>query len=119
MKLIDTSYFYDVILSKDQALVLDSYVLDLTLYELGNVLWKHYKKLKTISKSDYLTFQNSILDLSLNVIRFDQCDFSAISSLADRFNLTFYDSAYVFYAKKYRLDLLTHDSLMKEAFEKI
>lgn len=118
MKLIDTSYFYDVVLSKDQTLVLDSYVLDLTLYEIGDVLWKHYKKLKTISKSDYLTFPHSISDLSLNVIRFDQCDFPAISSIVDRFNLIFYDSAYVFYAKKYRLEILTHDQLVKEAFEK-
>ncbi|MBI5223357.1 type II toxin-antitoxin system VapC family toxin [Candidatus Micrarchaeota archaeon] len=119
MKLIDTSYFYDQLIAEDSSLQFDSCILDLTLYELGNVLLKHYKKLKTISYDDYAQFQNYLLDLNLNIIRVDQADFAGISKTAENLGLTFYDASYAYYAKKFNIELMTSDKSLLEAFKKL
>ncbi len=76
MKLIDANALYDRIVTEDESLFFDSCILDLILYEVGNVLWKHCKNLKTISFKEYQLFNNSISDLPLNLIRIDLTDFS-------------------------------------------
>ena len=72
--LFDASSIMNIIrhLKKDAAKVLrDNYVLDLTVYEVGNSIWKEAVLLKHLMESDALTMYKDMLKIfsHMNIIK--------------------------------------------------
>ena len=93
-------------------------ILDLTLYETGNSLWK----LKTIHgklSADEATSLLSVaakLSRHMTVLDASEADLPLILGMAFRERASFYDSAYVHLARQRAFELVTDDArLMKMA----
>ncbi len=112
MKIHDCSVFFEKISEKKPDL--SAFILDLTIYEFGNVVLKHHAKLNKIDKKEAAALLKIISNWK-NFIYINQKDSEDIYTLAHRIGLTFYDAAYVFYAKKYGAVLETAD---KELYSK-
>ncbi|BCS93086.1 Exonuclease VapC9 [Metallosphaera sp. J1] len=83
------------------------YILDLTVYEIGNVLWKD-SKISNKIKDPVETMENF-----LNIIKkfnlISKIDYVKVLKIAIERDLTFYDSAYVYVAEENNLTLITYD----------
>ncbi len=106
MKIYDTSFILNEIRngSADQ----NNYILDLTFYETGNVLYKRVKLIKDLSKDEAQSVA-SVMNQWPKVISVGQEYIFQILDISCELNITFYDAAYVFTAKKFDAELLTSD----------
>lgn len=93
-------------------------ILDLTLYEIGNTIWKInklYKKgdrntvLESIEQAYYLTSL-----MNIHVIENRQMYISIMEN-AFQYNLTYYDAAYLAAAQRHKLALVTEDKKLAKA----
>jgi len=90
----------------------DKVTLDLTRYELGNVVWKECALNKLISPEEAV---NKAKDLAkiLEVTKVDKVesseDFERTMRLATELKLTFYDAVYLYIARSKGLTLITED----------
>ncbi len=109
--LLDTSALYPLAKSWRHAydIVSRSAVLDLTLYEVGNAVWKEYVLGLLANYKKVVENLTQVLQL-MTIIRIAPRDIPYIEELALRHKLTFYDASYVYYARKLGLKLLTNDS---------
>jgi predicted nucleic acid-binding protein len=129
--LLDASAFYPAVLEPHRfaSLLADAAILDLTVYEVGNagLVMARRKLLK-----NYRAFINAVKRLAslLEIIRIDLKDVPEIAAIAEETGLTFYDAAYVHYARKTGKLLVTNDKeiirkardiaiTVKEALEKL
>jgi len=108
--LLDTSALYPLIIRLREKLLLYEnrfVILDLTIYEIGNTIWKEYKR-------------GSIKDLALVVDMFKEIiknleklnigqKILEVLEIAKKNNITFYDASYIYVAKEYKLKLVTED----------
>ncbi|MFA5382760.1 MAG: type II toxin-antitoxin system VapC family toxin [Candidatus Micrarchaeia archaeon] len=118
MYIYDSSAFYELIKTKD--LNTENFILDLTFYEVGNILWKYctlLKKKTEFCKKDLENICN-ILENWERVIRIYPLDTQYILEIAIKNKLTFYDAAYIYLAKKYSTGLLTCDKKLYVASKK-
>lgn len=94
--------------------------LDLALYELGNVVWKEYALRKSMGKEEAIRRVNdlsSVLRL-MDTMTIALADLSGVMKVAVEWNLTFYDSSYLYIAKKLGATLVTEDDeLLRKAKE--
>jgi predicted nucleic acid-binding protein len=112
MIIYDSSAFFDCLL--DKSVNTGYYILDLTYYEIGNVVLKHLKKLKTIDEEQ----ANSLIDITgnwNNVLFVQRNDLQEIFKIASKLEITYYDATYVYFTKKHNAALKTSD---KELYEK-
>ncbi|RLE80709.1 MAG: hypothetical protein DRJ52_05800 [Thermoprotei archaeon] len=96
------------------------HVLDLTVYEAGNSLWKMSTLLKITSLEDAIEIIEVLKELTrkklIKPIYFNELDLLGITELAARENTTFYDSSYIVASKKLNATLVTEDKeLIKKA----
>ena len=93
----------------------ESYVLDLTGYEIRSILTKgndgHIRGLKREFILD-LTKEIQKVVANIRVIRLKTLDLAEIMKLSLSTGLTFYDASYVFYCKFHQKALLTEDKEM-------
>ena len=118
--LFDANALLDL-LKRGRDVIKNQYVLDLTIYEIGNAIWKEVNLFKTISGDDAKELMESIgiILQNMNVIRI-RGDLKEILEIAIKENLTFYDASYLYYAKRMNLTLVTNDKkLFKAAKGKI
>lgn len=116
MIVYDASAFFERILKKN--LDLRGFILDLSLYEIGNVVLKHYSKLKKLDKKE----SESILKISSNwknLIYIHANDLNRIFDLALNTETTFYDASYIYFSKKYEATLETCDKNLYEKASKV
>ncbi len=89
------------------------YVLDLTIYEVGNALWKLTALRKTMSLDDAIEMLSVTMELAkhgiVNVARFDSLEMKRVLEIAFMERLTFYDASYIVTAEKLRAYLATED----------
>jgi len=111
--LLDASALYPLVLKLGERILSYSNlfaILDLTVYEVGNAIWKEYRKGRI--KDPVLIsrmFEEVIGDmkrLSMDV------DVSGVQEAAVKESLTFYDAAYVYVARKHGLKLVTEDKML-------
>jgi predicted nucleic acid-binding protein len=99
------------------------YGIPLTFYEIGNSIWKLHVLLRKISQveADSLTELSLRLFDRLEIVSLGTTDAVGIERLAASHRMSFYDSSYIYAAKKNRLALITDDEkLAKNAnMEKI
>ncbi|EQD59283.1 PilT protein domain protein, partial [mine drainage metagenome] len=109
-----TLFFFD---SEDRVknIMRESFILDLTGYELGSVLTKgndgHIKGLKNETIIGLVREIEKIIS-NIKVIRLSPTHIYEIMALSVSTGLTFYDASYVFYSKNLSLALLTDDREM-------
>mgnify|MGYP000123676372 CR=1 FL=1 len=113
--LIDTSALYPLILTLRDKILLHTdilFALDLTIYEVGNALWREYRRgrIKNL-KTTVPLFQEALN--SINTLKIDNID--EVLKIAIDKNITFYDASYIYVAEKTGLKLVTED---KEILEK-
>ena len=100
--------------------LLEGSTIPLAYYELGNALWRECFLLKRISQKEakkLLRTMYAILQ-SMDVASLDKEDEgNAVLDTACRFNITFYDSAYLAEAHKSKKTLVTDDKKLAKAAE--
>ena len=113
--LIDASALLDLIKRKKKE-ILNQYILDLTIYEIGNAIWKETYLFKTLTKEEALNFMKNFANIKskLKIITI-QNDLKEIMNTAIEEKLTFYDAAYLYFAIKNKLTLITNDKKLYEA----
>ena len=120
MYLLDTSALYPLI-RKLRENILDYSdkltILDLTLYELGNTLWKEWKRglIKDINKVTLMA--EEILKI-LNKVSIQPKEIKSILKIALENDLTFYDSSYIYMAEKYNYKLVIKDNKILKTYNK-
>ena len=112
-KLYDASAFLNLLLnegSKSLSILPGQTVLDLTLYELGNGIWRIQYLQKKITKEEACSLLDSCIQVmsSMNVLDVDGLE-NQVKEIASDNGQSFYDSAYLAVAKKYGLELVTDD----------
>ena len=109
--LLDTSALYPIILEpyKYTSILEDSAILDLTLYEIGNAALVSWRR--GLLRS-YIGFMKSVTKAAriLEIIRLGTGDIEGIARVAEETGLTYYDSAYVYAARRLGLVLVTEDT---------
>lgn len=93
----------------------------LAYYELGNALWRECLLLKRISFDEAkksLNLMYSILE-HIEVAPLDAEKGTEVLDTACKFNITFYDSAYLVEAKRAGKTLVTDDDRLAKAAEKL
>ena len=116
MLLYDSSAFFELL--KSNELDYDAFLTDLNFYEIGNVLWKHKNILKELTEADVKKISKVLIDWN-NLIRIDsESDFEKILEIALKQSITFYDSTYIHFAKKFGLKLITYDKKLDKAAKK-
>jgi predicted nucleic acid-binding protein len=119
-RLFDTSALLNIMIrngSRVPKLLRSQSILDLTMYEAGNVIWKLAYLQKRITPQQACKILESFLLLKQNmrVLGTDGME-EKIKNLSLDTGLTFYDSAYVVAAEQAGLVLVTDDdSLAKPA----
>lgn len=105
----------------DDALVIlsEGSTIYLAYYELGNALWRESFLLKRISKEEAelsLRFMYDVLK-KMHIASLDSTPGTSVLDSACKFNLTFYDSAYLTEAKRSDKTLVTDDKKLVRAAE--
>ncbi len=108
--MLDTSALYPLVTELREKLLDYSdvlAVLDLAFYEMGNVLWKEYRRGKIRDLAAVAEFFEEVL-MTLQIMRVPT-NLAEILKLAVNHGLTFYDASYIYVAQHYGLKLVTED----------
>jgi predicted nucleic acid-binding protein len=98
----------------------NSLILDLTVYEVGNALWKESTLAKYLTPQEAKTLEKVaqiILSRTDKILNQD-VTFQQIMEIAKTENLSFYDSSYIYFAKQKNIKLITEDQTLKEKAQK-
>ena len=120
--LFDANAIYNLIRENpDDAvdILTEGSTIHLAYYELGNALWRECFLLKRISMEEAdksLCFMYEILQ-RMQIASLDIESGRQVLDAAGKFNLTFYDSAYLTEAKKSNTPLVTDDKKLAKAAE--
>jgi len=99
----------------------DKFTLDLALYELGNVIWKECVLRNAFSSEDAIANIKKLAKI-MGIMKIEKLnteeDVAEAMKLATKLKLTFYDSSYLYVAKKLNLTLITEDMELKNKAEK-
>lgn len=96
----------------------NEYLLDMTLYEIGNAVWKIYKLLRKPDKDKAIESIEQVHRLTALMIKQEARNMHAYISIMDnafQYNLTYYDSAYLTTAQQLKLTLVTEDEQLAKA----
>ena len=118
---LDASALYPLLLSLKESILEYSglfTVLDLTLYEVGNTIWKEHRKGRVRNPAKVARLFQEMLGF-LPITRMDAGDLGKILDLALRENLTYYDAAYLYAARIKKAKLVTEDRELLEFPESI
>jgi predicted nucleic acid-binding protein len=122
--LFDSNIIYKLIREQPQTAVeklVKGTTIYLAYYELGNALWRECLLLKRISIEEAeksLDLMYSILE-RMQVASLDNETGSKVLDTAYKFNLTFYDTAYLIEAKKSDKILVSDDIKLAKAAENL
>jgi predicted nucleic acid-binding protein len=83
-------------------------ILDLTIYEIGNIIWKEYKRGK-IKHSVLVMKMFEEIIRNMKKLSSNQ-EMLEIFDVAVKNNITFYDASYIYIARKHGLKLVTEDA---------
>lgn len=121
-RLFDASALIDVIIGEDDAeggisVVFNEVLLDLTMYEAANALWK-IAVAQDLLSDDELQDAINILDRLDREVQFESAtgvELDRTMRIARRDGLTFYDASYLSIAERDGLSLVTEDTALRNA----
>jgi predicted nucleic acid-binding protein len=98
----------------------NNYILDLTIYEVGNAIWRMHALLKKLSEEDVSSLMSVTADLTKRMEKMSILGLNLLQTieLAVREKITFYDAAYVTASKMKRLVLVTDDMTLARVASK-
>ncbi len=90
------------------------HILTLTLYEIGNALWKEAVLLDNITLNEAISLLNQITKIRriLNVT--EPQDTQLVIRVADKLKITYYDSSYIVAAYELNTVLVTDDNRLRK-----
>ncbi len=113
--LFDASSMLQIIKNLDEQktvrLLTDSYVLDLTKYEVGNAIWKQHALRHTVNEKEFYQLLElfSTIFPKAKVVAVEDGELRNVAEIAAKERATFYDSSYIVCAKRWDLTLVTED----------
>ncbi len=111
--LVDASAFYPLAFTEGgEHILVNSYILDLTVYEVGNIIWKRVRR-GLVKVEEAIASMENLFEL-VEILRIDPTDIREIETLAIEQGLTFYDSAYLYYSEREDLMLVTEDQKLAD-----
>jgi len=111
--IFDTSSIFEALIRENVRVLSNNYTVEIARYELGNILWRRIL-LGDLDEEEYVRLANLIkMTLKLLKIIDIECHETEILKMAKKFKITFYDSAYVFFAKTKKIPLVTEDEKLK------
>ncbi len=120
--LFDSNVLYKLIReSPDKALdkLIEGVTISLAYYELGNALWRECRLLKRISIEEAKKSLSLMYAMLARIPTVAIDNGNEILETAHKFNLTFYDSAYLVEARKNSKILVTDDNKLAKAAENL
>lgn len=118
-RLYDASAMLNLILnegSKSLSILSGHAILDLTMYDLGNGIWKFLYLQKKITKTEACDLLDVCLKLRSNMKVLDIKGLEEeIKEISSDCGQSFYDSSYLALAKKHNLELVTDDKKLLNA----
>ena len=105
---------------KKLAIVDESRVLDLTIFEIGNTLWKESELLKSLSSEEVDKVVKTVVRVlaALESVQVNLEELEEVLAIARSEKLTFYDSSYLYVAKKSGFILVSNDGKLFRAAKK-
>lgn len=95
-----------------------NYILTLTIYEVGNALWRETKLLKRLTEDDAVEILKAVLALTKFMQILEPEDPIEVLVKSNIMEATFYDTAYVITALRENLVLVTDDERLAAKIEK-
>lgn len=105
--LFDASVIFPLLKYIDELDFENSYILKLTLYEVGNAIWKESYIHKRIDEP--LELSNLLYNIIKKFNIIDDLPLRDVLEIGLKYGLTYYDSSYVFASIRYKLKLVTND----------
>jgi predicted nucleic acid-binding protein len=98
----------------------NSLILDLTVYEVGNAIWRESSlaKFLTAEEAKMLEKVAQIILSRTDKILNEDITFQKIMEIAKTEGLSFYDSSYIYFAKQKNIKLITEDQTLKDKAQK-
>lgn len=112
--LFDASSIFEALIRGNIKILNNNYTVEIARYELANILWRRRILVGDLNDEEYTHLANLIkMTLKLLNITDIECHETEILKIAKEFKITFYDSAYVFFAKTKKIPLVTEDEKLK------
>lgn len=96
-------------------------VLDLTLYEVGNALWKLSTLRGKISAAEADSLQSVLVRTAtshMNLVRVSEVDHISVSRLARTEKISYYDASYISAAVEKKREIITDDARLAKIASK-
>ena len=109
--LLDASAVYPLILNLRERIIKFKdflVILDLTIYEIGNAIWKDYRRGRISNPSIVARLFIEVLK-ELKRLSIGSNEITDVLQIAIENNLTFYDASYLYVVKRYGLKIVTQD----------
>jgi predicted nucleic acid-binding protein len=121
-KLFDTSALINIIINKGSGTLRslrEQFILDLTIYEAGNTIWRLVNLERKITSAQACSLLDSFLRLAqyMQVLTIHDME-EGVKELAIQKDLTFYDASYLAVAEKNSFVLVTDDERLAKVATK-
>jgi len=122
-KIFDASAIINIIIRKGPEslkLTKGQNILDLTIYEVGNSIWRLTYLDRKITNAQACSLLDSFLRLTqqMQILRIDDIEKEHAKEISLKEGLTFYDSAYLVLAKDKNSMLVTDDATLRRVASK-
>lgn len=115
-RFFDVSSIFEIAKQADASPLIDGYTLYLTVYELGNILWKHTTLTNSLSVDEAEEMRlivNKMLQV-MNLQPADNIDQETIA-IASKHGISYYDASYIQASKSLNVELITEDKRLAKA----
>ena len=118
MNLFDSSAIINLCGEKKIDKLLEGWTLNLTLYELGNAVWKQVNIHKTITTDEANIVFDPLIEIFRRLKKPETEDALKILKIAVKESLTYYDASYIHTAMEKGLTLITDDKQLYKTSKK-
>ncbi|BFI73257.1 hypothetical protein YN1_2440 [Nanoarchaeota archaeon] len=115
--IFDASSIYESFISNNYGILYGNITLNYAIFELGNIIYKHTNLLKIYDYQEAIEGMKNIIKIlrKMKIYRFHTIkDYISIINFSLKFNITFYDAAYVYLAYRLKKPLITEDVKLRE-----
>jgi predicted nucleic acid-binding protein len=115
-RVFDASSIFEIAKQADAFPLIDGYVLYLTVYELGNILWKHTTLTNSLSVEE-AEETRQIVNKMLQMMNFQpvsNIDHETVA-IASKLSISYYDASYIQASKSLNGELITEDKRLAKA----
>ncbi len=120
MNLFDTSSIFEAVMKGNVKILNGSTTIPLTLYELGNIIWKKTSLLEELTTEEASQLLMVIKDVMKTMIIHENNGLNSDSLIiAPREKLSYYDASFIHAAIDLGYPLVTEDNQMRKTCQKL